>query len=60
MLEPYFTPERVAVAGASGNSNKMSHIAVNHPEIAELEMNPLYVLKDGDMAFAIDIRGSRE
>jgi len=38
---------------------RMSHIAVNHPEITELEMNPLYVLEDGHGAFAIDIRGSR-
>ncbi len=38
---------------------RMSHIAANHPEITEMEMNPLYVLKAGDGAFAIDIRGSR-
>jgi len=37
----------------------MSRIAVNHPEIKEMEMNPLYVLKEGDGAFAIDIRGSK-
>ena len=34
----------------------MSYIAVHHPEISELEINPLYVLEDG--AFAIDVRGS--
>ena len=38
---------------------RMSHIAVNHPEIAEMEMNPLYVLEDGNGAFALDIRGAR-
>ncbi|MFO8029982.1 MAG: acetate--CoA ligase family protein [Cyclonatronaceae bacterium] len=38
---------------------RMSHIAVNHPEITEMEINPLYVLEDGHGAFAIDIRGSR-
>ncbi len=36
---------------------RMSHIALNHPEIAEMEMNPLYVLEDGNGAFAVDIRG---
>ncbi|WP_069131230.1 acetate--CoA ligase family protein [Rhodohalobacter halophilus] len=35
----------------------MSHLAVNHPEITELEINPLYVLKDGEGSFAIDVRG---
>lgn len=38
---------------------RMSHIAVNHPEITEMEMNPLYVLEDGQGAFAIDLRGAR-
>ncbi len=37
----------------------MSRLAVNHPEIKEMEMNPLYVLENGEGAFAIDIRGSK-
>ncbi|MFO7798676.1 acetate--CoA ligase family protein [Rhodohalobacter sp.] len=37
----------------------MSRLAVNHPEIKEMEMNPLYVLEEGKGAFAIDIRGSK-
>lgn len=37
----------------------MSRLAVNHPEIKEMEMNPLYVLEDGKGAFAVDIRGSK-
>ena len=37
----------------------MSRIAVNHPEIKEMEMNPLYVLEKGKGAFAVDIRGSK-
>ncbi len=36
---------------------RMSRLAVNHPEIRELEINPLYVLPDGMGAYAIDIRG---
>ena len=39
---------------------RMSHISAKHPEIAEMEMNPLFVLEDGHGAFAIDIRGSRK
>ncbi len=37
---------------------QMSRIAVHHPEITELEINPLYVMPDGGGAYAIDIRGS--
>ncbi|PKD44436.1 acetate--CoA ligase family protein [Rhodohalobacter barkolensis] len=37
----------------------MSRIAVNHPEILEMEMNPLFVLEKGEGAFAIDIRGTK-
>lgn len=39
---------------------RMSHIAANHPEITEMEMNPLYVMEQGGGAYAIDIRGSQE
>jgi len=35
---------------------KMSYIAVHHPEISELEINPLYVMESG--AYAIDVRGA--
>lgn len=37
---------------------RISRLAADHPEIAELEINPLYVLPEGDGAYAIDIRGS--
>ncbi|MCI0713337.1 MAG: acetate--CoA ligase family protein [Chloroflexi bacterium] len=33
---------------------RLSHIAVNHPEIAEIEINPLIVRDDG--AYAVDMR----
>ncbi len=34
----------------------MSYLAVHHPEISELEINPLYVLESG--VYAVDVRGS--
>jgi len=34
----------------------MSALATHHPEISELEINPLYVMETG--AYAIDVRGS--
>src|SRR6056297_1194032 len=37
----------------------MSRIAVNHSEIKEMEINPLFVLEEGEGAFAVDIRGSK-
>jgi len=37
----------------------MSKIAINHSEIKEMEINPLFVLTEGEGAFAIDIRGSK-
>ena len=37
---------------------RMSHLAANHPEVKEMEINPLYVLDEGNGAFAIDIRGA--
>lgn len=36
----------------------MSYIAIHHPEIAELEINPLSVLKNGEGVVALDVRGS--
>ena len=35
----------------------MSQIACDFPEIAELEINPLYVQTEGQGAYAIDVRG---
>ncbi len=35
-----------------------SYLAVHHPEISELEINPLYVMKEGDGVFAVDVRGT--
>lgn len=36
---------------------RLSQAACNFPEIAELEINPLYVLPQGQGAFAVDVRG---
>lgn len=36
----------------------MSYIAMYHPEISELEINPLAVLKDGEGVYTLDVRGS--
>lgn len=36
---------------------KLSQIAVDFPEIKELEINPLSVMEDGKGAYAIDVRG---
>ena len=38
----------------------MSYLAVHHPDITELEINPLYVMKDGDGVIAVDVRGSTD
>lgn len=35
----------------------MSNLAVHYPEIRELEINPLYVMKDGEGVYAVDVRG---
>jgi len=37
---------------------KMSFIAHYHPEISEMEINPLYVMENGKGAYAVDVRGS--
>ncbi len=37
---------------------KMGNLAAGHPEIQEMEMNPLYVLEQGKGTYAIDIRGA--
>jgi acetyl coenzyme A synthetase (ADP forming)-like protein len=36
---------------------RLSQAACDFPEIAELEINPLYVLPEGQGAFAVDVRG---
>jgi acetyl coenzyme A synthetase (ADP forming)-like protein len=36
---------------------RVAQIACDFPEIAELEINPLYVLPEGEGAFALDVRG---
>jgi acetyltransferase len=35
---------------------RMSQLALNHPEIQELEINPLRVMPHGEGAFALDVR----
>jgi len=35
----------------------MSYLAIHYPEICELEINPLFVMKKGDGVFAVDVRG---
>jgi acetyltransferase len=37
---------------------RLSQAACDFPQIAELEINPLYVLPRGQGAFAVDVRGS--
>lgn len=36
---------------------RLSQVACDFPEIAELEINPLYVLPQGQGAYAVDVRG---
>jgi acetyl coenzyme A synthetase (ADP forming)-like protein len=36
---------------------RMSQLACDFPEIVELEINPLFVLRKGKGAFAVDVRG---
>jgi acetyltransferase len=36
---------------------RLSQAACDFPEIAELEINPLYVLPEGQGAYAVDVRG---
>lgn len=36
---------------------RLSRLAVDLPEVRELEINPLYVMPQGQGAFAVDIRG---
>jgi acetyltransferase len=36
---------------------RVAQIACDFPEIEELEINPLYVLPEGEGAFALDVRG---
>jgi acetyltransferase len=38
---------------------RVAQIACDFPEIDELEINPLYVLPDGEGAYAVDVRGKR-
>ncbi|SMO97150.1 acetate--CoA ligase family protein [Gracilimonas mengyeensis] len=38
---------------------RLSRIAVDYPEIEELEINPLCVLENGQGAIAVDIRGEK-
>jgi acetyltransferase len=48
--------DRLAVIAAM---RRVAQIACDFPEIEELEINPLYVLPEGNGAFALDIRGRR-
>jgi succinyl-CoA synthetase beta subunit len=38
---------------------RVAQIACDFPEIDELEVNPLYVLPDGEGTYAVDVRGKR-
>ena len=46
--------DRLAVISAL---RRVAQIAHDFPEIEELEINPLYVLADGNGAYALDVRG---
>jgi len=48
--------DRTAVIEAM---RRVAQIACDFPEISELEINPLYVLPEGEGAFAVDIRGAK-
>jgi len=37
--------------------NRLAHLAIDFPELAEIEINPLRVLEAGQGAYAIDVRG---
>lgn len=37
---------------------QMAQLAEKFPELQELEINPLYVMPDGEGAFAVDVRGA--
>jgi acetyltransferase len=37
---------------------RLAQVACDFPQIAELEINPLYVLPEGQGAFAVDVRGA--
>lgn len=37
---------------------RMAQLAKDFPNVKELEINPLYVLPEGEGAFAVDVRGS--
>jgi len=47
--------DRLAVISAL---RRVAQIAHDFPEIEEVEINPLYVLADGNGAYALDVRGS--
>jgi succinyl-CoA synthetase beta subunit len=47
--------DRLAVIAAL---RRVAQIGNDFPEIAELEINPLYVLPEGNGAFALDVRGA--
>jgi acetyl coenzyme A synthetase (ADP forming)-like protein len=36
----------------------MAQLALDYPEIEELEINPLYVMPEGQGAYAVDVRGA--
>jgi acetyltransferase len=37
--------------------NRLAYLAMDFPELAEIEINPLRVLAAGQGAYAIDVRG---
>ena len=60
MFDPFFLTRGSPPAGRAAVPDTMlrlSQAACDFPEIAELEVNPLYVLPEGQGAFAVDVRG---
>ena len=53
-LQQELAADRAAVLDAM---LRLSQAACDFPEIAELEINPLYVLPEGRGAFAVNVRG---
>lgn len=72
MIPAFFDPHGVAVIGASADPTKLGHavlknilremllrisqLVTDFPEIVELDINPLVLLRGGQGAVAIDMR----
>lgn len=60
LLKGYRGSQALDIEALKDTILKMAAIAVNHPEIAEIEINPLLVLPKGQGALALDARAILE